>query len=185
MFDGSVVAENEVRAVLAPHGGRILSLSCAVHEGRLWDVAVRAAASRGKEAQAGIDLMCEKKFTKQYPRTKGAKRTPEQLVACHFGHHLSSARVVSEYARRYALMPASPRAVFAIAERIRELPGIVNMPSFQFLTLVPTHPDSGDSPILPGIWFSQKNGRVPVYQDRGWALMDAWFVFCAPKETGE
>lgn len=152
--------------IVAPQGGKILIVTVPVGESRLWEDAVSAA---GPNTGRGCDIW---KVGDQYLPMAGATPGLQQIFLANFGKFTRSEGNLI-WAKDQHLVPASPRAVFAIGEHCSYLN--LAMDPMTVVSLVPCSFGGGQC-VCYG-WRSGSARRASLSWFEGAWYADCWFAF--------
>lgn len=152
--------------IAAPEGGKILIVTVPVNEARLWENAVGAFSP---DTDRDWDIW---KVGDQYPPVAGAKPALQQIFLVNFGKFTRSEGNLI-WAKEQHLVPASPRAVFAIGEHCPYLN--LAMDPMAVVSLVQCSFE-GRQHVCDGWWCGSERGVRPVWFGSDWDDYD-WFAF--------
>lgn len=152
--------------IVPPEGGRILVVTLPVDESRLWKDSVSAAGPN-----TGRDWNIWK-LGDQYPSVVGATRGLQQITLANFGKYTRSEGDLI-WAKEQHLVPASPRAVFAVGEYCPYLNLVMN--PMAVVSLVTC--SFGGEQFVCDVWFDGSRRAA----DRRWFVSEwrdiYWFAF--------
>lgn len=157
--------------IVPPGGGQVLIVTVPVSESRDWK---DAAGVAGPNTSRDSDIW---KVGGQYPPVAGAKPRLQQIFLANFGKYSRSEGNLV-WAKEQYLVPASPRAVFAIGEHCPYLN--LAMDSMAVVSLAKCFFEGGGRACF--VWWGGSERRAYLYWfDFEWCE-DYWFAFVRESE---
>lgn len=152
--------------IIPPEGGKILIVAVPVNESRSWQDAVSGA---GPNTGRDWDIW---KVGDQYPPLAGAAPRLQQVFLVNFGKYTRSEGNLI-WAKEQHLVPASPRAVFAIGEHCPYLN--LAMDPMAVVSLAKCSFGGGEHACYVW-WFGSERRAYLIWFDGGWND-HYWFAF--------